>query len=82
MQFEFVSLVERKLAKIPCEGSDDIVGNKTGCYNKEGKGKTREQEKRSIEIRQKNRKEKVQIFFWWGGGSRLITSNQHGLFPC
>ena len=48
---------------------DDIVGNKTGCYNKEGKGKTREQEKRSIEIRQKNGKKKSNFFFGGGEGA-------------
>ena len=50
---------------------DDIVGNKTGCYNKEGKGKTREQEKRSIEIRQKKQKRKSPNFFWVGGREPL-----------
>ena len=39
---------------------DDIVGNKTGCYNKEGKGKTREQEKRSLDS-SKKKKRKSQI---------------------
>ena len=50
---------------------DDIVGNKTGCYNKEGKGKTREQENKSIQIRQKKRKEKSNF----GGGGREPLDN-------
>ena len=39
----------KKASQNSMRRKDDIVGNNwTGCYNKEGKGKTREQEKRSI----------------------------------